>query len=222
MAFGERISFVTTGDDADERLIREYVVPAVDRLEAIDDCTGVRFSRFGMDPRYDRSEVMLGIYGDFETVIRSERDRWDALVEDGYAESWSREGPPFADKSEPVQRFLGRAYVLGSGMACEYFDRFEDRPELVEEVADDDGRRYGLWCAFHVLANNMGYRAEEEVDAYERLLRDRLVSLTELRDYDFVRDRIEDVRTELDELECTVDELEERGGFDYYSGPNRR
>ena len=215
----ERVSFVTSGHDADERLIREYVVPALKQLETIEGCKGVRFSRFGMDPRYDRSEVKLGIYGNPEAVIESERGQWDDLVEEGFIESWSREGAPFANQPEVVQEFLGQAYVLGSKMASEYYERFDDRPGFVEEVTDDAGRRYGLWSAFHVLANDIGYAAEEEVDAYELLLRDRFVALTELRGHDFVRDRIDDLRTELDDLEATVDDLEEQGGFEYYAGP---
>lgn len=93
MVSAERVSFVTDGHEADERLIREYVLPAMDRLADHDGCTGVRFARFGMDPRYDRSEVRLGIYGDHEAVVAAERDRWDELVAAGLAESWSLEGP---------------------------------------------------------------------------------------------------------------------------------
>lgn len=219
MASVERISFVTSGHDADERLIREYVVPALDHLESISGCTGVRFSRFGMDPRYDQSEVKLGIYGDSEAVIESERDRWDELVEQGLIESWSRDGVPFSDQPDEVQEFLGRAYILGSHMAREYYEAFDDRPGFVEEVTDGSGRRYGLWAAFHVLANDIGYDAEEEVDAHELLLRDRIIALTELRGHDFARNRIDDLRSELDDLEATVNDLEEQGGYDYYAGP---
>jgi hypothetical protein len=39
----ERISFVTSGHDADERLIREYVVPALERLESVSGCRGSDF-----------------------------------------------------------------------------------------------------------------------------------------------------------------------------------
>lgn len=215
----ERISFVTTGHESDERLIREYVVPAMDRLETIDGCTGVRFSRFGQDTRYEKSEVVLGIYGEYEAVVDAERERWDELVEEGFVESWSRKGTPFANKPEDIRETLGEAYVLGSQMAAEYYETFDERPGLVAETTDDAGRRYGLWSAFHVLANNIGYDPAEEVDAYEILLRDRLVALTELRGHDFVRDRIDELRSELDELEETVDELEEQGGFEYYDGP---
>src|SRR5699024_314196 len=93
------------------------------------------------------------------------------------------------------------------------------RPGLVEEVTGDAGRRYGLWATFHVLANDIGYDAEEEVDAYELLLRDRIIALTELRRHEFAHDRIDDLRSELDDLEATVNELEEQGRFDYYAGP---
>lgn len=215
----ERISFVTTGHEADERLIREYVVPSLPRLETIEGCDGVRFSRFGQDPRYEKSEVILGIYGDSDAVVEAERDRWDELVEEGFAESWSRQGAPFADQPANVREMLGDAYILGSRMAAAYFETFDERPGLVAEVTDDAGRRYGLWSALHVLANNVGYGPEEEVDAYEILLRDRLIALTELRDHEFVRDRIDELRAELDALEETVDDLDEQGGFDYYAGP---
>lgn len=104
-------------------------------------------------------------------------------------------------------------------MAAEYYETFDERPGLVEEATDDADRRYGLWSAFHVLANNIGYDPVEEVDAYEILLRDRLIALTELRGHDFVRDQIDELRAELDGLEETVDELEEQGGFEYYDGP---
>lgn len=216
----ERISFLTTGHQADERVIRDYIVPSMDRLDAIEGCDGVRFSRFGQDTRYEKSEVILGIYGEYEAVIESERNRWDELVKEGLVESWSRKGRPFPNQSEEVQEVLRDAYILGSHMAANYFESFDARPGLVEEATDEDGRRYGLWSAFHVLANNMGYDAVEETDAYDILLRDRLLALTELRDYDFVRDRIDDLQTELDELRETVDELEEQGGFEYYDGPN--
>lgn len=215
----ERVSFVTSGHEADERLIRGYVVPSVDRLEAIDGCRGVRFSRFGRDTRYEKSEVILAIYGEYEAVIETERERWDELVEEGLVESWSRSGTPFDDHPEDVRRTLRDAYVLGSHMASEYYERFDERPGLVEEVTDDAGRRYGLWSAVHVLANNIGYGPAQEVDAYELLLKDRLIALTELRGHDFVRNRIDELRAELDGIEETVDELEAQGGFEYYDGP---
>ena len=85
----ERISFLTSGHDEDERFIRAYLVPSLDRLESIDGCIGVRFSRFGMDPRYDRNEVKIGIYGDFEAVVEAERERWNELVDDGLVEAWT-------------------------------------------------------------------------------------------------------------------------------------
>ena len=215
----ERISFVTTGHEADEQLIREYIVPCINRLESIDGCKGVRFSRFGQDPRYEKSEVILGIYGEYEAVVEAKRDRWNGLIEEDYIESWSRKGTPFANQPEDVQEILREAYILGSHMATEYYEAFDERPGLVEEMTDDSGRRYGLWSAFHVLANNIGYDPVEEVDAYEILLRDRLIALTEIRGHDFVRDQIDGLRAELDEFEETVGEIEKQGGFEYYTGP---
>lgn len=215
----ERVSLVTDGHEADEQLIREYVVPSLDRLEAIDGCEGVRFTRFGTDPRWEKSEVKLGIYGDYEAVIDAERDRWDELVSEGLIESWSRDGEPFSDFPEEIRRLSARNYILASRMATEYFDECDERPGLVEEVSDDQGRSWGLWPTIHVLLNQMGYSADTEVEAYMLLLRDRLTALTELQSHDDAREMIGDFREQLDELEEKIDELEQQGGFDYYSGP---
>lgn len=215
----ERISFVTEGDEADERVIREYIVPSLDRLEAIERCEGVRFTRFGMDPRWERSEVKLGIYGDYEAVINAERDRWDELASEGLIESWSRDGKPFSELPEEIQELCGRNYTLASHMAAVYFEECDKRPGLVDEITDGKGRPWGLWAVIHILLNQMGYSADKEVEAYMLLLRDRLTALTEFQSHDDVREMIDDCRNQLDELEETVDELEEQGGFDYYSGP---
>jgi len=70
----ERISFVKTGHEADEQLIREYILPPLNRLESTDGCKGIRFPRFGQDPRYEKSEVILGAYGEYEAVVEAERE----------------------------------------------------------------------------------------------------------------------------------------------------
>jgi hypothetical protein len=217
----QRVSMVTSGHDADERLIREYVVPSLDRLNSIDGCDGVRFSRFGMDPRWEQSEIKLGIYGDYEAVIESERDRWDELESDGAIESWSRDGVPFTDHPDEVQEFLGRLYVLASRMSVQHFQEFGERPGLVDAFPDEDLRRpVGWWIVFHLLANQAGYNAEEEIEAYTLAIRDRLSALTETHGYEDARIIVDDLRDELTDIEERIDELEERGGFDYYSGPD--
>ena len=216
----ERVSLVTSGHDADERLIREYVVPSMDRLDTIKGCDGVRFSRFGMDPRWERSEVKLGIYGDYEAVIESERDRWDELESKGVIESWARDGAAFTDSPEEVQGFLGELYVLASRMSSHHFRTFDDRPGLIDAFPEKDmGRPIGWWVLFHLLANQAGYDADEEVEAYMLAIRDRLVALTETHGHEHAKEFVEELRGELDDVEETIDDLNARGGHDYYSGP---
>lgn len=161
----ERISLLTSGHEADERLIREYVVPSLDRLESVEGCEGVRFTRFGMGP-WEKSEVKLGIYGDYEAVVEAERDRWDELASEGLIESWSRDGAPFSDYPEEVQEFLGREYVLSSKMAAQYYEEFDEQPELVDNFPDRPEYDIGLGYLFHVLVNQLGYGPEEEAQAY--------------------------------------------------------
>ncbi|MFB6198146.1 MAG: hypothetical protein ABEI52_07760 [Halobacteriaceae archaeon] len=215
----ERISFVTDGHDADERLIRDYIVPSLDRLESIDGCRGVRFARFGTDPRWEKSEVKVGIYGDYEAVIEGERDRWDSLEADGLIESWSRDGAPFGNSPEAVQEFVGRCYILATKMAAQYYREFDERPAMLDEFPEKSERSVGLWVMFHVLINQMGYDADAEIDAAMNLIRSRLDALSEFHDHEYAQDRIDKLRTQLDDAELRIDELEEQGGFDYYSGP---
>lgn len=215
----ERISFVTDGHNADERLIREYIIPSLDRLEEIDGCKGVRFTRFGVDPRWEKSEVKLGIYGDAEAVIQAESDQWDELESKGLIESWSCDGAPFPDSPEEVQEFLSKCYSLASKMAAEYYREFGERPEIVDEFPEKTERSAGLWIVLHILVNQLGYDADEEIDAAMNLIRSRLTALTEFHDHDYARERVADLRAQLDEAEQRIDELEEQGGFEYYSGP---
>ncbi|MFB6254783.1 MAG: hypothetical protein ABEI06_09240 [Halobacteriaceae archaeon] len=219
MVQSQRISMTTTGHEADETLIREYIVPNLERLQNIEGCDGVRYSRFGMDPRWEKSEVKLAIYGDYEQVIATEQERWNELQTNGYIESWHRDGTPFADYPEPIQEFLRDAYILASEMSQAYFEKFDEQPALTEEYTTEEGRSYGLWVLIHVLLNQLGYTAEAEADAYIRLLQDRLVALSQLHGYEHTRTLIDDYEQELTDVEHKLDELEQAGGFDYYTGP---
>lgn len=216
----QRVSLVTEGHEADERVIRQYVIPALDRLNEVDGCNGVRYSRFGVDPRWEKSEIKLGIYGDYEAVIEAEKERWDELVDDGLIESWSRDGAPFTDMPDEVQEFLGQLYIVASRMSAEYYREFDERPDMLDELPDAElSRPVGWRMLLHVLVNQVGYTPDEEIDAYMGSIRGRLAALTEFEDYDYVRDTINDLRKELDDAEEKVNELEEQGGFEYYSGP---
>lgn len=170
----QRISLVTDGHEADETLIREYVVLSLDRPNAINGCEGVRFSRFGIDPRYEKSEVKLGIYGDHEAVIETERDRWDDLEARGMIDAFHDEGGPM---------------------------------------------RTGWWMLPHLLVNQAGYDTAEEIDGYFQAMRERLLVLTQLRDYEDARERVDDLQSRLDDVEARIDGIEEQGGLDYYADP---
>lgn len=211
------VRLFTDGDREDERLVREYVLPALDRLRGTDACEDVRFSRFGMDPRWERSEVRLALYGDVEAILDVERDRWDELEAGGLVRGWELAGTPYDSMPEEGRELVRHLSSLGSNAAAEVYERFEERPEPT--AAYGEGLGVGWWTALHYLSNAAGYTPEEEIAAYVGAIRDRTVALTEFRDYDAARETIDDLRLVLDELEGTVDALEERGGIDYYDGP---
>ena len=211
------VRLFTDGDDADERLVRDYVLPAIDRLTESAACEDVRFSRFGMDPRWERSEVRLAVYGDADAVVERERERWDDLERDGQIRGWELAGTPYESMGEDARELVRHLSVLGSDGAAELYERFDERPAPTGEAGG--GLGVGWWTALHYLSNAAGYTPEEEVHAHLGAIRDRVLATTEFRDYDAARAIVDDLRIALDDLERTVDAVEERGGIDYYDGP---
>lgn len=178
--------FATADVAAEERLVREYVVPAFRRLEDRSDVQWLAFNRYGHDPSVEGGEVLFVVDGDADAVAASERDRWDALVADGPAEDWwvDDTAVPMAELDER-ERLHQRIRGTASRMAVECLETFDSLPAAIDEFGTEasrypDSEAVGWWLAIHYLLNQLGYQAgdgEEEVDLLFRLLRNRLYAM---------------------------------------------
>lgn len=182
------VVFETRNVDAEERLIREYIVPAFRRLEDRDDIQWLMFNRYGHDPSVDGGEVLFSIFGDVEAVAADERDRWNALLTDGFAEDWWTDDTTVRiDAFDDAERLHHRLRAAASRMSVTFFEEFDELPSAIDEFEGDgsisriESCGVGWWICLHYLINQLGYQAnggEEEIDLLFEDLRNRLYSLT--------------------------------------------
>lgn len=99
------VVFETSGVEGDEQFIREYVLPAMERLRERDWYQDVGYLRYGRGPHNDHGEVRVHLRGDVETIIEHESDRWETLIEDDLAHDWEWLDPrTTATSSDPTVR----------------------------------------------------------------------------------------------------------------------
>lgn len=213
------VIFETSGHDADERLIREYVVPAFRRLESRDDVRWLIFNRYGEDPSVEGGEVLFSIFGDVEAVAGDERSRWDALVDAGFAEEWWTDDTEISlDEIDPREYLVFRLRAVASRMSVEFFDEFEEFPDAINEFGDEPSETYtgfGWWICLHMIINQLGYQAnggEEEIDILYENLRNRLFKLSACFGPERAEAKVDDLMGDLTELPNDCRRIwEERG-----------
>lgn len=207
------VHFTTTGPAADERLVREYVLEAVERLPERPDCDGVGFVPAGQKPM-DGGLVLLQLVGDVDAVVERERDRWDALVDEGLAEDWSlgaADGAPASHWGESGAELRTRLEVLAARMSRLVYEEFDEAPDAVDaHPAEADAREAptgtGWWTLLHLLTLQRGYSYEREIDAYAEGIRDALHKVVQYEGYEPAGEKIDDV---VDSLERVREEVEE-------------
>jgi hypothetical protein len=203
------ISFQTAGPKADEQFIREYVLPAMERLPTLDSCDDVGFLRYGHDPKANHGEVRLHLSGDPEAIVRQEQDRWDKLVTDDLADSWesieeddeAKFGPTGAELSD-------RLTFLSSKMSKLAFEEFDadEFPSPVDTYPNEGPIPIGWWVLLHFLADQQAHSADEEIDTYVQGIRNRLFALGGFHGYDRADARIDDIIETLEETRHEVKE----------------
>lgn len=213
MASGRIVVFTTDGFDADERLIREYVVPEYDRLTGIDGCEGVAFSRATTDEHADRGGVHLTIFGDYEAVVEAERDRWEEFVDENGVEEWTVLEPEWTRWPDEQARLARRLQTLASEMARSYFREFDadERPAPADQFHDDE-RPLGFWLVAHYLQNQVGYDPQSELDAAYRSMENQLRTLVELGGEEYALGKVRLLRDRLGAIEAELAEIVEPDG----------
>jgi hypothetical protein len=202
------VSFETDGEAADERFVRRYVLPAMDRLRDADWCLDVGFLRYGHAPDVDGGEVRVHFRGDVDTIRRHESDRWDESVENGLVREWTVVGPEDdSDKFGPRGAALtARLQFLTSRMSKHVFEEFDVDEELapVDTYPEEGPLPVGWWSVLHFLADQRALSADEEIDAYLEGTRNRLWTLGLREGYDRADERIDDL---IESLEDVRDEV---------------
>ena len=208
----DRTTVVFETEDAagDERLVREYVLPAMERLPESDTCEEVGFLRYGHAPEAESGEVRLHLRGDVEAVVENESPRWEALVEDGLARRWVDAGPEDdADTfGERGAETVADLQFLASRMSKAAFED-EDLDDLapVDTYPDEGSVPVGWWTLLHFLADQRALSADEEIDAYREGVRNRLWAVALSAGEDAANDRIDRLVAELEGVRDEVAEM---------------
>jgi hypothetical protein len=178
MSYRKVVVFEASDIDAEERLIREYIVPAFRRLDDRDEVRWLIFNRYGADPSVDGGEVTFYIFGDVEAVASEERPRWDGLVENGIADTWWTDDSDVSiNEFDEAELLHHRIRAAASSMSVEFFEAFEQLPAAIDAAESDDRYPVGAWMCIHYLINQFGYQqdqGEEEIDMLVQTIRNRL------------------------------------------------
>lgn len=212
MADRTTVRFGTDGADADERFIREYVLPAMERLPKREDCTDVGFLRYGHAPETDGGEVRLHLAGDVDALIEAETDRWDDLVADAIATDWTEQPEDDSEAFGPAgAETVAELQFLSSRMAKHVFETYDsnERLALVDEHPEEGPVPVGWWTLLHFLADQQAYTADEEIDAYTEGIRNRLWRVGTVEGPEAAHARIDDLQDTLEEVREEVDRMAE-------------
>lgn len=180
------VIFETADRESEEPLLREYIVPAFDRLDEREDVEWLAFSRYGTDPSIDGGMITFEISGDVTAVTASEHPRWDALVENGFAtEWWSDDAEVRVDDFDTQELLRHRLHAVASRMSVVFFKEFDDLPDPITEFGTDEPYQYdeagvGWWVCLHHIINELGYQSrdgEEELELLFQALRNRFYPL---------------------------------------------
>lgn len=227
MSDRKAVIFETTDVDAEEHLIREYVVPAFRRLEDRDDVKWLTFNRYGHDPSVTGGEVTFYMFGDVETITAEERERWDALVETGVADEWWTDDTEiYIDEYDEREHLRYRMRAAASRMTVEFYDEFDELPDAIDEFDGESRRKVGWWNGLHHIINQLGYQAgdgEEEINLLFELLRSRLYRLAVAPGVgpEEAEAKANELSAELDSLPSDLYQFREEHGVHEHSYANR-
>lgn len=213
VADATHISLRTEDSDAAERLVREYALDAVDRLTDREDSAHATFSFDGEPDVADRNVIVLVYEGDVEGFVADERERWDALVEEGRIEAWGRAmtveadevGGETSDEEDELELEIGRLATRCSRLAYETFDEF---PAAVDTFPESDAPApIGWWALLHTMTVQANYSLEEELAAYEYGIEHTLRNVAQHRSPEAADALVDDL---LDSLESMREDV--KGG----------
>ena len=193
----------TANQDTEERFVREYVVPAVQRLG--DSYEIIFYGRYSTSTSVEGGRVKIVFKGDPDEILAEEEERLNAFeyIDEWESEIESDEGE--TRMSENEQEFMEQCGRAAARMNVHYFEEFDERPPT-GSVTGERFHTRGMWTLVHFLLNEQGYSPEEEVDILFLALRDRLARLGVENDFERVEEEVAGLHDRLDETETRIDE----------------
>lgn len=195
------VTVETPSLETEERFIREYVVPTVERLGDADE---VRFwGRYSVSNAVDGGRVKIVFAGDPDRILTAERERLDRFdyVEEWHAEVEADGDTRMTDVEQDLQDRIGR---VAAQMNVHFFEEFDERPP-VGRVTDDRFHTRGIWVLLHFLLNEQGYPPEQEVDALFMAIRDRLARIEAEDDLERVEALVAELHERLDDTVARIE-----------------
>lgn len=163
-----QVHFETTGRQADGRVVREYIRPAIQRFDDQDLITQFHFFRYGHTDD-QKSEVRFRLNGHREQIIDIERETWDRLKSDDVIRDWRvTDWPPESLFGEEEEKLANRLFETASRMSFHYYEEFDETEVGPVDTLPDDGVEgfgVGMWVLLHALFNHQAYDVDEEMDA---------------------------------------------------------
>lgn len=199
-----RVTVDTPDVETEERFIREYLVPAVERLGEAYEV--LFWGRYSTSTDVEGGQIQIVLEGDPDVILAEEGDRLDSF---DYVDGWTAEVESDEETrmTEEEQVIVDRCGRVAAKMNVHYFEEFDERPPI-GRVTEERFHTRGVWVLVHLLLNEQGYSPEEEVDALFLALRDRLARIEAEEDFE----RVEELVTELQER---LDDTRERINRDF-------
>ncbi|KXA93934.1 hypothetical protein AKJ65_05785 [candidate division MSBL1 archaeon SCGC-AAA259E19] len=164
------VVFKTDGPEKDEKVIRDYIKPVVERLENQGLLEGFHFFRYG-------GEVKFRLYGERGEIEERERSRWKSLKKKGTIKDWelrdySLETNKYGEKGAEIADTL---FEVASKTSLTSLEKFRDKkPKPVDTFSEERGLPAGTWLLIHSFFNQQSYNAGEEINACIQAIQNRL------------------------------------------------
>lgn len=217
-----QVTFRMKDTAGEASFIREYLVPAWERFEAMAAFEKGWFWRNGHYGRheidfFEGGRILLMIDGDPEPVVAQERDRWDSLVESGEIESWST--LPFEEigyedvyakavdtvGEEGADLFMKLKPLL-TRTSLDLYDTVDDQIPVVGEKHERNPKGIGFWVVINTLMKQNGYDWYDEIDGCTKATKNRLKSMTAYKGEEAAQQKLQQT---IAELQAFSDELSE-------------
>lgn len=214
-----QVTFRMEDTDGEASFIRNYLVPAWERFETMDDFERGWFWRNGHYGRhgieyFEGGRILLMIDGHPETVVTEECD-WDALIEDGMIKSWSVlpfEEIGYDNAYSKAVDYVGKMGAdlfmtlkpLLTRTSLNLYEALDDQIAMVGDEGDHNPKGIGFWVVINTLMKQNGYDWYDEIDGCTKSTKNRLKSMTAYKGEEAAQEKLQET---INELQAFSDEL---------------